>query len=168
MSFDFVSTFAKDFGEKLKINKEIEKKEIDKKEMEIKKEIEKKENDLMEIDYKPEMVSVQLSRDIKSRDIKFDHSTDAMIVSGVNKGRRVEVRYVLPSNYEVEIGVNYDIDSSKRLEKGQIIDNCVVLAEIGINKYLTHCKKILFLDDNDITHIKDGIGGINSAVSLGV
>ena len=66
MSFDFVSTFAKDFGEKLKINKEIEKKEIDKKEMEIKKEIEKKENDLMEIDdvIKPEKKSVKLSRDI--------------------------------------------------------------------------------------------------------
>lgn len=157
MSFDFANTFAAEFGEKLKIDKG--------KKLKIEDEI------TDEIEYKPQTKSVtksvkplkkskksiSVSRDDNGVDVNFEHSMDAMIVSGVNKGRQVEVRYVLPSNYEVEIGVNYDIDSTKRLEKGEIIDHCVVLAEIGVNKYLTHCKKILFLYDKDINHIKDGI-----------
>ena len=157
MSFDFANTFAAEFGEKLKIDKG--------KKLKIEDEI------TDEIEYKPQTKSVtksikplkkskksiSVSRDDNGVDVNFEHSMDAMIVSGVNKGRQVEVRYILPSNYEVEIGVNYDIDSTKRLEKGEIIDHCVVLAEIGVNKYLTHCKKILFLYDKDINHIKDGI-----------
>ena len=169
MSFDFANTFAAEFGEKLKIDKE--------KKLKIEDEI------TDEIEYKPQKKSVTKSinqlkkskKSIESKvsrdngvDVNFEHSMDAMIVSGVNKGRQVEVRYILPSNYEVEIGVNYDIDSSKRLEKGEIIDHCVVLAEIGVNKYLTHCKKILFLYDKDIKHIKDGIVMIKSGDYKGV
>ena len=149
MSFDFANTFAAEFGEKLKIDKE--------------KKLKIEEDEITdEIEYKPRLVKkskksiFKVSRD-NGVDVNFEHSIDAMIVSGVNKGRQVEVRYVLPANYEVEIGVNYDIDSSKRLEKGEIINHCVVLAEIGVNKYLTHCKKILFLYDRDIKHIRDGI-----------
>jgi len=168
MSFDFANTFAAEFGEKLKIDKG--------KKLKIEDEI------TDEIEYKPQTKSVtksvkplkkskksiSVSRDDNGVDVNFEHSMDAMIVSGVNKGRQVEVRYVLPSNYEVEIGVNYDIDSTKRLEKGEIIDHCVVLAEIGVNKYLTHCKKILFLYDKDIKHIKDGIVMIKSGDYKGV
>lgn len=150
MSFDFANTFAAEFGEKLKIDKE--------KKLKIEDEITDEITD--EIEYKPRLVKkskkFKVSRD-NGVDVNFEHSIDAMIVSGVNKGRQVEVRYVLPANYEVEIGVNYDIDSSKRLEKGEIINHCVVLAEIGVNKYLTHCKKFLFLYDRDIKHIRDGI-----------
>jgi hypothetical protein len=132
MSFDFANVFAEEFGEKLKIDKELSKNEAETTETirPVKKSVTKS-------------IKFKVSRD--GVNVNFDHSMDAMIVSGVNKGRQVEVRYVLPANYEVEIGVNYDIDSSKRLEKGEIINHCVVLAEIGVNKYLTHCKKIILM-----------------------
>jgi len=155
MSFDFANTFAADFGEKLKIDSKIEDEtdEIEYKPQFVKKSVTKSVKPLKK---SKKSIEFKVSRD-NGVDVNFEHSMDAMIVSGVNKGRQVEVRYVLPANYEVEIGVNYDIDSSKRLEKGEIIDHCVVLAEIGVNKYLTHCKKILFLYDRDIKHIKDGV-----------
>jgi len=140
MSFDFANVFAEEFGEKLKIDKELSKNEAETTET-----------------IRPVKKSIKFKVSRDGVNVNFDHSMDAMIVSGVNKGRQVEVRYVLPANYEVEIGVNYDIDSSKRLEKGEIINHCVVLAEIGVNKYLTHCKKIIFLQDRDTKHIKDGI-----------
>jgi len=165
MSFDFANTFAAEFGEKLKIDKELN---VGSKPSKMEDEMEDEITD--EIEYKPQFVTKSVKPLKKSKksiefkvsrdngvDVNFEHSMDAMIVSGVNKGRQVEVRYVLPATYEVEIGVNYDIDSSKRLEKGEIINHCVVLAEIGVNKYLTHCKKILFLYDRDIKHIKDDI-----------
>ena len=162
MSFDFVSTFAKDFGDKLKIDKEKEKQndlmdidevdsrlELTAQSVESKKTIKpmEKKKTIKSVEKKKTIKSVKKGVEVPlSRDINYEHSIDGMIVSGVNKGRRVEVRYVLPSNYEVEIGVNYDVTSSNRLEKGQIVNHCVVLAEIGVNKYLTHCKKILFLE----------------------
>jgi hypothetical protein len=157
MSFDFANVFAEEFGEKLKIDKELSKNEAETTETTetirpIKKSVTKSVKPLKK---SKKSIEFKVSRD--GVNVNFDHSMDAMIVSGVNKGRQVEVKYVLPANYEVEIGVNYDIDSSKRLEKGEIINHCVVLAEIGVNKYLTHCKKILFLQDRDIKHIKDGV-----------
>lgn len=150
MSFDFANVFAAEFGEKLKI--EDEPSAIETKTTKTTKSVRPIKKSVKSV---KKNIEFNVSRD--GVNVNFDHSMDAMIVSGVNKGRQVEVKYVLPANYEVEIGVNYDIDSSKRLEKGEIINHCVVLAEIGVNKYLTHCKKMLFLQDRDIKHIKDGI-----------
>lgn len=203
MSFDFLNTFATDFGERLKIEKDTDEKDTDKKET--------KDADMMEIDEDvKEVTEVPLAsssktskkskkvpekKDKKERksksknsvvepgqvvnpvpvvpskakdDIKFDHSMEALIISGVNKGRLIEVRYILPANFELEIGVNSDIKSSEPLEKGQIIDHCVVLAKIGVNKYLGHCKKILFLDNNSVKHIKDDMVIINKGEYKGV
>ena len=78
MSFDFANTFAADFGEKLKIDKE--------KKLKIEDEI------TDEIEYKPRLKKskkFKVSRD-NGVDVNFEHSMDAMIVSGVNKGRQVE------------------------------------------------------------------------------
>jgi len=168
MSFDFLNTFAAEFGEKLKIDKG-------------KNKIAQKDSDLMEIDevvtemplassskISVPVASVPVALSKVKNDIKFDHSMDAVVKSGVYKGRKVEVRYFLPSSYEVEIGINYDIDSENPLEKGQIIDHCVVLAEIGVNKYLTHCKKKIFFDDTNIKHIKDDIVIIRGGMYKGM
>lgn len=146
MSFDFLNTFATEFGEKLKIEKDSKKEEV--------------KSDLMEIDetYQIPLKEKKVNEVVsQSRDIRFDHSYEAIVKSGIHKGRLVEVRYFLPSSYEIEIGINYDIDSNRKLEKGQVIDNCVVLAEIGVNKYLTHCKKIIFFDSNDVKHVNDNV-----------
>lgn len=197
---DFLNTFATDFGERLKIDKDekeikdTDMMEIDEEVKEVKEvtevplassrkisKISKQSKKVPEKTDKKERKSKSKSSVVKNvpvvnpvipskakDDIKFDHSMEALIISGVNKGRLIEVRYILPANFELEIGVNSDIKSSEPLEKGQIIDHCVVLAKIGVNKYLGHCKKILFLDSNSVKHIRDDMVIINKGEYKGV
>lgn len=77
----------------------------------------------------------------------FRHSIYGIIISGSKKGNEVEIRYFLPSKFEVEVGSNVEIRSVKKLNIGDVVNNCVILSKTGDNKYLSHCKRTLFLKE---------------------
>jgi hypothetical protein len=85
----------------------------------------------------------------------FKHSTLAMLTTGTHKGVDVEVQYIIPGKAEVEISVTEEVYSEKRLENGDIINNCVILAETGKNKYLGNCKKVTFLKTTEYLPYRD-------------
>jgi hypothetical protein len=88
----------------------------------------------------------------------FSHSNIAMIVSGINKGKDVEVKYYTPGKLEVEFGMNQEIISNNQLRNGDIINNCVVLAQLSPTKYLGHCTNVTFVNPDDVERYgKDGI-----------
>ena len=80
----------------------------------------------------------------------FTHSMYGLIVVGPKKGSEIEIRYVLPSKIEVEVGVNIDIRSSKLLNIGDVVNNCVILSKTGDETYLSHCKTSIFFKENDL------------------
>ena len=76
----------------------------------------------------------------------FTHSSEGVLVRGTHKGVDVDVKYIMPGKLEIEFGVNEEIRSTRQLSNGDMIDNCVVLADLGSGKYLGHCKKVTFLE----------------------
>jgi antirestriction protein len=86
----------------------------------------------------------------KSKGRKFTHSIYGMVIGGPKKGNEVEIRYVLPSKIEVEVGMNIDIRSSKLLKIGDVVNNCVILSRIDNETYLSHCKRSVFFSENDL------------------
>ena len=90
MSFDFVSTFAKDFGDKLKIDKEKEKQndlmdidEVDSR-LELTAQSVESKKTIKPMEKKKTIKSVKKGVEVPlSRDINYEHSIDGMIVSGV-------------------------------------------------------------------------------------
>ena len=80
----------------------------------------------------------------------FRHSIYAFIVKGNDKGKEVEIKYTIPGKLEIEIGVNEEIYTSKDLSNGDMIDNCIILAVLGKNRYLGHCRKVTFLKEKDV------------------
>jgi hypothetical protein len=96
-----------------------------------------------------------IRKDIKT---SFSHSNIAIIVSGVNKGKDVEVKYYTPGKLEIEFGMNQEIISNTQLRNGDIINNCVVLAQLSPTKYLGHCTNVTFISPDDVERYgKDGI-----------
>lgn len=87
----------------------------------------------------------------------FRHSIYGIIISGSKKGNEVEIRYFLPSKFEVEVGSNVEIRSVKKLNIGDVVNNCVILSKTGDNKYLSHCKRTLFFKGNDIQRINNEV-----------
>lgn len=86
----------------------------------------------------------------KSENVNFAHSIYGIVTKGPKKGYEIEVRYYLPEKFEVEIGVNEDIVSNRQLNKGDVVDNCVILAQIAVDKYLGYCNKIVFFQRDDL------------------
>jgi hypothetical protein len=80
----------------------------------------------------------------------FRHSIYGAIVRGPNKGKQVEIKYVMPGKLEIEIGINEEIYTSRDLSNGDMINNCIVLAVLGRDRYLGHCKKVTFLKEKDV------------------
>ncbi len=80
----------------------------------------------------------------------FKHSVYGILLVGPHKGREVEVKYYLPGKLEVEVGINEELISKTELNNGDVVNNCVILAKIGRDRYLGHCKKVAFLDENDV------------------
>ena len=108
---------------------------------------------------KPKSKSKRLETDIVLS-VNFKHSIEGMIIAGPDKGNLVEIRYVLPGNFEAILGINNEIVSSRPLRNGEIVNNCVVLARInnkmesmGSARYLVHCKKTIFLDNDNVKRL---------------
>jgi len=80
----------------------------------------------------------------------FKHSVYGILLVGPHKGREIEVKYYLPGKLEVEVGINEELVSKTELNNGDVVNNCVILAKIGRDRYLGHCKKVAFLDENDV------------------
>jgi hypothetical protein len=87
---------------------------------------------------------------VRRQGTKFTHSIYGMIIAGPKKGSEVEIRYILPSKIEVEVGMNIDIRSSKSLNIGDVVNNCVILSKTGNETYLSHCKRSIFFKEDDL------------------
>lgn len=85
----------------------------------------------------------------------FRHSRQAMLKRGTHKGIDVDVKYSIPGKVEVEISVTEEVYSSKPLENGDLVNNCVILAEISKDRYLGNCKKVTFLKTGDYQPYRD-------------
>ena len=102
----------------------------------------------------------------------FRHSIYASIVKGNDKGKQVEIKYFMPGKLEIEIGINEEIYTSRDLSNGDMINNCIILAVLGRDRYLGHCKKVTFLKDKDVIRydnenvkiIKGQLAGIQGIV----
>lgn len=87
---------------------------------------------------------------VRRQGTSFTHSMYGLIVAGPKKGSEIEIRYVLPSKIEVEVGENIDIRSSELLNIGDVVNNCVILSKTGYETYLSHCKRSIFFKENDL------------------
>jgi len=97
-----------------------------------------------------DLVEDRRGQQVVSTSSMFKHSIYGILLVGPHKGKEIEVKYYLPGKLEVEVGINEELISRQELNNGDVVNNCVILAKIGKDRYLGHCKKVAFLDENDI------------------
>lgn len=101
-------------------------------------------------------IDVKSKEQMKERNVKFVHSMYGKIIRGPRKGFDVEIRYILPSKLEVELGSNVEVVSSKELKIGDIVNNnCVILGKMGDGKYMSYCKRVVYFGEDDVKRDMD-------------
>ena len=121
-----------------------------------------------ELEDKLEDKLVEIDRRVTDKNTVFRHSKYGILRSGVYKGKEVDIKYTIPGKLELEVSVNENIVSYTELNKGDIIDNCVILTNLGNNMYLGSCKKVAFLDESDVIRIEGDLVEITNGPLNGI
>lgn len=139
MSLNFFSAF-KNLEKKIKLDEGVK----ESKGVEVVKKVKSKGSDVV--------------KKVGDHKVKFTHSIYGKIIRGPRKGLDVEVRYILPSKIEVEVGSNVEVVSSKELNIGDVVNtNCVILTKLSDIKYMSYCKRVVYFGEDDVKRDRDNV-----------